>query len=348
VRRPTSQAVAVLRSLLAAFGSVALCAALARAATPQNVTPKDNLYGTKFVDAQQGWAVGAFGTIFHTTDGGVTWQPQVSKTTQQIYDVDFADARQGWVVGRSGLILHTSDGGDTWTSQKSGVEKHLFSVDFVDPQHGVIAGDWGVILTTGDGGKTWQDHSLSDDVILNDVSMVDANHGWIAGELGTVLVTQDGGVTWSKQTTGVDKSLFGIYFADAQNGWAVGIDALILHTADGGQTWQVQNGSTEVHELEQVGFSSAYDNPSLYAVQVVGNLGIAVGEIGAVYVSSDGGRTWVRRAGEGKKGPKWFRAVSIASGMHGGIVGAGGERLRIVEGRVEQPDGGTRAAETLH
>ncbi|MCW5954218.1 MAG: hypothetical protein KIT69_18360, partial [Propionibacteriaceae bacterium] len=117
---------------------------------------------------------------------------------------------------------------------------------------------------------------------------------------------------------------------------------------DGGQTWVVQHGSTEIHELEQVGFSSAYDNPSLYAVQVVGDLGVAVGEIGAVYTSADGGRTWVRRPGEAKGGPKWFRALSLVPGTHGVIVGAGGERLRIVQGRVESPDGGTRAAETLH
>jgi len=349
VRRPSTQAVAALRRIVAVVGAITWFAALASASpTPPSVAPKDNLYGTKFVDQQQGWAVGAFGSIYHTTDGGVTWQPQVAATTQQIYDVDFVDAQRGWVVGRSGLILHTSDGGESWTPQVSGVDKHLFSLDFADAQHGIIAGDWGVILTTSDGGKTWVDHSLPEDVILNDVTMVSPSHAWAAGELGTVLATQDGGATWTKQGTGLDKSLFGIFFADAQRGWAVGIDGLILHTTNGGQTWQVQNGSTEIHELEQVGFSSAYENPSLYAVQVVGDLGIAVGEIGAVFVSTDGGRTWTRRTGEGKKGPKWFRAVSMVPGTHGGIVGAGGARLRIVDGRVEQPDGGTRAAETPH
>jgi photosystem II stability/assembly factor-like uncharacterized protein len=309
---------------------------------------KDNLYGTKFVDPDSGWAVGAFGTIFHSDDGGKTWSPQVSKTTENLYDVDFVDSQRGWVVGRSGTILHTDDAGKTWTAQKAGNDKHLFSVDFADAQHGVAAGDWGVILTTSDGGRTWEDHSLTDDVILNDVSMVDAKRGWIAGEMGTVLHTEDGGATWTPQTTGVDKTLFGIYFADPQHGWVVGIDALILHTDDGGQTWTVQNGSTETHALEQVGFSSAYDNPSLYAVQVVGDLGVAAGEIGAVYTSADGGRTWTRMPGPAKGGPKWFRALSLVPGTHGVIVGAAGERLRIVQGRVESPNGGTRATETLH
>jgi photosystem II stability/assembly factor-like uncharacterized protein len=251
-------------------------------------------------------------------------------------------------VGRSGTILHTGDGGETWTPQASGTDKHLFAVDFSDAQHGVAVGDWGVILVTADGGRTWTNHALEDDIILNDVSMVDAAHGWIAGEIGTILHTADGGRTWTPQPAGIDKTLFGISFADARRGWAVGIDALILRTEDGGRTWQVQNGSTEIRELEQVGFSSAYDNPSLYAVQVVGDLGVAVGEIGAVFTSSDGGRTWARRPGDAKGGPKWFRSLSLVPGTHGVIVGAGGERLRVVEGRVESANGGTRAAETLH
>lgn len=309
---------------------------------------KDNLYGTVFVDASRGWVVGAFGTIFRTTDGGRTWQPQVSKTTQQIYDVDFVDAAHGWAVGRSGLILRTTDGGDTWTQQTSGVDKHLFSVDFVDPKRGVAVGDWGAVVTTSDGGQTWEDRTLAEDIILNDVAMVDGERGWIAAELGTVFTTQDGGRTWTTQATGVDKTLFGIYFADAQRGWVVGIDALILRTEDGGQNWTVLNGSTEIRELEQVGFSSAYENPSLYAVQVVGDLGVAVGEAGAVFVSSDGGRTWARRPSPEQGGPKWFRAVSLVPGTHGVIVGAEGQRLHVVEGRIEQSDGGERAAETLH
>jgi photosystem II stability/assembly factor-like uncharacterized protein len=294
--------------------------------------------------------VGAFGTIYRSADGGESWLPQVSKTTENLYDVDFVDGQRGWAVGRSGTILHTDDGGDTWTPQASGVgaEKHLFAVDFADAQHGIAVGDWGVILTTSDGGRTWEDHSLTEDVILNDVSMVDATHAWIAGEVGTVLTTADGGRTWARQQAGVDKTLFGVYFADAQHGWVVGIDALILRTDDGGHTWTVQNGSTEVHELEQVGFSSAYENPSLYAVQIVGDVGVAVGEIGAVYTSVDGGRTWTRRPGEAKGGPKWFRALSLVPGSHGVIVGAGGEHLRVVQGQVEARNGGTRGTEALH
>lgn len=341
-------ATALVCGLVAAVAGVSSAADAKPTSAPDRL--KDNLYGTKFVDPDEGWVVGGFGTIFRTDDGGQTWQPQVSKTTEMLYDVDFVDDDRGWVVGRSGTILHTDDGGRTWAAQQSGVgvEKHLFAVDFADAQHGVAVGDWGVVLTTSDGGRTWENHSLDNDVILNDVSMVDASTGYIAGEIGTVLKTTDGGKTWTPLQAGVDKTLFGISFSDAQHGWLVGIDALILRTEDGGQTWQVLNGSTEIRELEQVGFSSAFENPSLFAVQVVGDLGVAVGDAGAVFLSSDGGRTWARRPSPPEGGPKWFRALSLVPGTHGAIVGAAGERLRVVQGQVVSADGGTRAAEELH
>lgn len=351
MRGAFARAVATLRCGGAVFAVVLAAQAAVAATAPPDVPLKDNLYGAKFVDSQHGWVVGAFGSIARSADGGKTWQPQVSKTTQQLYDVDFVDARQGWIVGRQGLILHTTDGGATWAPQTSGTDQHLFSVDFVDDQYGVAVGDFGTILVTSDGGGHWTTHSLSQDVILYDVAMADRMHGWAAGEVGTVMVTTDGGQTWTKQETGIEKTLFGVHFADAQRGWVVGIDALILHTPDGGQTWQVQNGSTEMRALEQVGFGQAYENPSLYAVSVIGSTGIAVGEIGAIYLSSDGGQTWKRRVSPGEQqasGPKWFRAVSMAPGADGAIVGADGARLLIVDGQVEQRDGGTRAAEAVH
>jgi photosystem II stability/assembly factor-like uncharacterized protein len=309
---------------------------------------KDNLYGVKFIDQQQGWVVGAFGTIFHTLDGGRSWYPQLSHTTEMLFDVDFVDAKTGWISGRSGLILHTADGGETWTKQESGTDKHLFAVDFVDRDFGVAAGDWGAIVSTHDGGASWTSHTLEKDVILNDVAMIDRSRGFVAGELGTILKTEDGGTSWQRVESGVEKTLFGISFSDARSGWAVGVDAIIVQTEDGGDTWTLRNGSTEIRELEQVGFAQALDNPSLYGIAVEGDVGFAVGEIGSVLVSADGGRTWRRQSSDENRQGTWYRAISIVPGTHGAIVGAKGARLLISEGKVEPRAEESRAAKTFH
>jgi photosystem II stability/assembly factor-like uncharacterized protein len=330
---------------------IAVCVSpLSRAAAaPQSgVRISDHLYGTRFVTAEDGWAVGAFGTIFRTRDGGDTWHPQISHTTEQLFSVDFVDLQHGWIVGRSGTILHTADGGEVWEAQPAGSEQHLFKVKALDPQRAWAVGDWGTILATHDGGKTWEKRSLERDVILNGMSWPDAEHGWIAGEAGTILATSDGGNTWTDQTSGVEKTLNGVFFTDTQQGWAVGIDGIILHTADGGQTWQVLHGDTEVGALEQVGFAEALGNPSLYDVAVAGKQGYVVGDIGSIFASNDGGITWQRKEMPAEWSLRWIRSVSLVSGTHGELVGANGLAVRVVGDQIKVPEKENHAAEKAH
>src|SRR5262249_12649078 len=71
-----------------------------------------------FADAQRGWAVGfSSGTIMATGDGGASWRPQTSGTTENLWSIHFADAQRGWAVGAGGTIVATSDGGANWRPQ---------------------------------------------------------------------------------------------------------------------------------------------------------------------------------------------------------------------------------------
>lgn len=47
-----------------------------------------DLHGVHFVDRQTGWAVGASGAILKTLDGGRTWTPQASGTSQVLRGID--------------------------------------------------------------------------------------------------------------------------------------------------------------------------------------------------------------------------------------------------------------------
>ena len=111
----------------------------------------------------------------------------------------------------------------------------------------------------------------------------------------------------------------------------------------GGRTWEVQHGSTEARALEQVGFSQAYENPNLYAVAVVGEHGVVVGDLGSIFLSVDSGRSWTRQPA----GHTWFRGLSIVPGTHGAIVGGGGHRAMIVDGRVHLPSEENGAADAI-
>lgn len=107
----------------------------------QNPLPQGNtLNSVKFTSSTAGWAVGAYGTILYTTNGGTTWTSQSSGTTSDLMDVCFIDANNGWAVGWEGTILKTTDAGTTWNSQTSGISTYLQSVAFTGLNNGTAVG----------------------------------------------------------------------------------------------------------------------------------------------------------------------------------------------------------------
>ncbi len=327
---------------------------------------RDNLYGVTTLSPTEAWSVGNFGAIHHTTDGGKNWQAANSGTKLPLFGVSFADGQRGWVVGKSGLILHTADGGTTWKSQESPIppDKHLFKVKATDANTAWTVGDWGAIAMTRDGGQTWQDRSLgtitvreeeapgrttnviTDDVILYDVSFPDRTHGFICGEFGTVLATTDAGETWTRRVTPTEKTLFGLYFSTPSEGWAVGIDGLVMHTADGGKTWDVQHGDPVAAPVDEISFVESMKNPGMYAVQVAGQYGVIVGDVGMLLVSADGGKSWARRELPDKDRLVWLRDVSLVPGTSGFLVGGSGFSAYVARDQVTVPRTGQVAIAT--
>lgn len=337
---------------IALVGLLAATPVLARAAAL-----RDNLFAVAVAGNDTAWAVGNFGSIYATTNGGTSWQPRQSTTKQPLFSIAFADERTGWIVGKSGTILRTTDGGDTWAAQKNPIEpaKHFFKVAAVDPTTAWAVGDWGAVVQTRDGGATWRDRSLSglpveriespdrmmqtitDDIILYDVAFPDAQHGFIAGEFGTLLATEDGGEHWRQVAVPTEKTLFGLSFRSPTEGWVVGIDGIILRTTDGGQTWITQNGLTETGAIEDVSFVEAMANPGLYAVSVNGQRGVVVGDAGAFFVSDDGGGTWKRRHLPAEHRLTWMRDARLGTSGRAFMVGAAGFTASLTGDEVTVP-----------
>jgi hypothetical protein len=107
-----------------------------------------------FLDANNAMAAGVNGTILKTTNGGKTWTPQTSGTTNWLYDIAFTDSNTATVVGTSGLILKSTNGGKNWVFQKSGTTTDLYGVSFADARNGTAVGTLGTILRTTRTGPT--------------------------------------------------------------------------------------------------------------------------------------------------------------------------------------------------
>jgi photosystem II stability/assembly factor-like uncharacterized protein len=167
-----------------------------------------------FADPQNGWLVGSRdivvggdteGLIFHTADGGATWQPLLRRVKYSVTfnGSYFLDINHGWVIGWDGLILRTADGGRTWLEAQ-------------------------------------RDNTLNGER-LEKIRFYSSRFGWIVGDDGVVFHTKDGGETWQRQKGPTNDDLHGLHFVTSEKGWVVGDSGAIWHTTNGGETWQTQD-----------------------------------------------------------------------------------------------------------
>jgi photosystem II stability/assembly factor-like uncharacterized protein len=320
---------------------VALGGSPARADTPVSLREvRQSLFGTCFADARNGWMVGELGRIFHTTDGGETWERQDAQTKRPFLAITCIDPKRAWIAGKEGIVYATQDGGTSWALQKTGSSRHVFTIQFVTAQRGHAAGDFGTMVHTEDGGATWTVERVPPEVQLPDsaldmgvdpgdvnlyaLSYGDADHVWAVGEFGTVMASEDGGRSWKQQRAPIETTLFGVHFTDAQHGWAVGTD-VIIRTEDGGTTWTPQKPPVTQR--------------SLYDVFVEGRNGWIVGGAGTVLKSTDGGSTWVTEQLPIQLAADWVRSVWLVPGGRGFAVGAEGLVFRLDGERLERLTG---------
>jgi photosystem II stability/assembly factor-like uncharacterized protein len=198
------------------------------------------LYSVDFVDSLTGWAVGIYGKIVRTTDGGTTWIERMSPTGAHLHSIDFVDPKNGWAVGTGGVVIRTTNRGNTWELQDGAGASLLNSVCFTDLTTGWAAGGI-VIIHTTNGGQTWlpQNSGLTSDN-LESIRFTDARTGWASGTNGTIIHTTNGGMEWTTQrVTSPEETVYSLSFPDATTGWAVGVtvppgEPLVLSTTTGG------------------------------------------------------------------------------------------------------------------
>ena len=188
------------------------------------------LNGVYFADDNEGWIVGEFGKILHTTDGGDNWERQVNvlnlpKFTRPelseeealkrrvpelhledlyILGVSFLDNDRGFVAAESGILLETVDGGATWTNVSSGSFNTLLSVTAVRRDGSSLTLASGVLGTvarkTDSGG--WTFLSQVQERVLTWIRSTSfdkaGDFGVACGGKGTILLTGDGGKNWTQ------------------------------------------------------------------------------------------------------------------------------------------------------
>jgi photosystem II stability/assembly factor-like uncharacterized protein/tetratricopeptide (TPR) repeat protein len=324
--------------LILCLAAGALVASAAAAADLRNFDDAA-LHAVQFVDANEGWAVGDDGVVWHTIDGGRNWERQPSGVRAGLHSVHFLDPFTGWVAGREelphnggsvGVLLVTHDGGLKWERASDNALPGLNRVRFVDSRNGFAVGDGsdeypGGVFATADGGRTWKpvpgprattwlaaDFADGRTGILGgawgrlsvlqqgtltpaDVDplggravhdlRLDGQRAVAVGQGGLVLVSADSaGARWGYASLGLPKEVqaacdFQAVCGRGEHVWVAGRPgSVVLHSGDQGQTWQTHPTGQPL-PLHGLYFHD-------------GQHGWAVGELGCILATTDGGRTW--------------------------------------------------------
>jgi photosystem II stability/assembly factor-like uncharacterized protein len=259
-----------------------------------------------FGNAQVGWAVGgesqAFaessrGVVLRTIDGGQTWSTATQNPPPRLRSVKFFDRDHGIATGDnsatapSGAFV-TNDGGTTWNPLPADRVGVWLTGDFLDAETGAVAGPMGQFATLARHRIVPSPLATSSMRSFHAMKLIAPTSGWIAGDGGLVLMTKDLGYSWQTPPAdlpeGAEQFDFYAVAAVGERVWLAGSPGThAFFSPDSGQSW---------HALP-----TGLNTPIRALTFVDANRGWAVGELGQILATNDGGRSWTSQRSGGRR-----------------------------------------------
>jgi photosystem II stability/assembly factor-like uncharacterized protein len=230
------------------------------------------------------------GSLYKTTNAGVSWSEIIADTLGQIGEVYFVNSNLGFASGP--VLYRTTDAGNSWSTIN--LNNQFSSIHFPNDSVGFFIGGPGAadqLYKTIDGGQNFVPISNGFQSIKEATYFLNANIGYMCGWYNGLLAkTIDGGITWQQVDTIFSTQCWDVHFIDQNVGYYIdngGGNHTISNTIDGGATWTTQ--------LTGIG---GYLN-ALYFV--TSNSAVAVGDLGKIYKTTNGGRVGISEVNYTKK-----------------------------------------------
>jgi photosystem II stability/assembly factor-like uncharacterized protein len=119
-----------------------------------------NLHDVWFLDDSHGWAVGSFGRLIETSDGGASWVDSSHLVATQdgfhLNSITGTGDGKIIIVGEGGVVFRSTDVGKTWAQIDSGFYGSFFGSVY-DPVNNLVTafGLAGALYQSRDFGLTW-------------------------------------------------------------------------------------------------------------------------------------------------------------------------------------------------
>ena len=330
-----------------------------------NIAATNNRFtSVSFCDTLNGWAIGNYGRIAKTVDGGNTWvylfEPQISSFYARVF---FLNENLGWICSNPGL-MKTTNGGATW--DKKFKNESVNNVFFFDDKDGFII-KAGRVMNTSDGGDTWMLNTNIDvkSFIYNQFAC--GNNIWLYdSDNKRLFYSPDRGKTIEDTLFSPFGGITKIFFLNGKIGWIVNNMGRIAKTIDGGNTWEIlpsisrtgwQIFISAIYFLDDnLGWISitgtqilrTYDGgkswvsndfPQTYCINSFfffdENSGWAIGSLGNIFKTTNGGVDWAIQT---KITSSELIDIFFVNDKIGWIVGSNSTILKTTNGGITSVD----------
>ena len=283
-----------------------------------------DLESVHFADENNGWAVGGFsyaqvspqhakhiwspnhqGIVLKTTNGGITWKQVRTESLPALRDVYFSDAQNGWAIGfgshyfPSGVFVST-DGGQTWSGAPD-QRLHGWKRMAAGPHQLMAIDDRSMIADITQQKPDNASMLLPRKVELNDIALT-GDTGMAVGPNATVVLRRSSSNgnqsrpsstrkkrSWTYQQTPIPSSFQLETVAGSGNTfWMAGTPGTYVfsYNSQTGKWYRYNTGSKQ--SIHRIFF-------------VDEKRGWAVGSLGMILQTRDGGKTWQKQRGHEKR-----------------------------------------------
>ena len=194
-RRANALVLALVRSLPADTDPAALEALKSEAERAVADGPSRPFLDVWFADAREGYVVGAYNLIFHTRDGGSTWEPWFDRTqNERFYHLyGIRGSSDGvYAVGELGLALRLDPASGRFVPMTTPYEGSWFGL-LSKPGLVLAYGMRGTALRSRDGGQTWEPSDTGVSASITAGQVLPDGRLLLCSQAGDLLLSDDEG-----------------------------------------------------------------------------------------------------------------------------------------------------------
>ena len=167
-----------------------------------------------FENDRSGYALGAYGVLLHTSDGGTTWQLLSDRLDNpdnyHLYGVARSASGTLLVAGEAGTLLRSRDSGASWDRPESPYQGSFFGIVAAQDGSFLTFGLRGNVFRSTDEGDSWVRVDTGDDRTLLAGTVRSNGNIVLVGSAGAVLSSNDNGASFEAISTSGNRVYSGV------------------------------------------------------------------------------------------------------------------------------------------